>query len=71
MEWDSWEELENSGELEGYDYYWSHDIDYTVCTETPCEKCGGQCRYEGRCDEKNTSRRSFSICQDCGRVVEF
>lgn len=70
MEWASWDELLDSGELVGYDGCWFDPIDYEVATGTRCEKCGGLCEWEGRTNG-NGSRRGFSVCQKCGRVIEF
>ncbi len=67
----TWEELLNAGELEGYDEMMHNDIDFECATETPCEECGGACRYEGRRSSRTGSYRAFSICTLCGRVIEF
>lgn len=46
------------------------EIDREVAEEFPCEKCGGECRYESRSGEPF---RSFAICKDkeCGHEIEF
>lgn len=66
----TWEDLENSGELEGYEWYSNH-IDAEVAAEIPCENCGGQCVYRGRKNFRTGSYRAFSECQNCKRVIEF
>lgn len=66
---DTWEELLDSGDLEGYDSTFNH-IDNVVANETPCDECGGNCRYEGRTNYKG-SYRAFSVCNACDHVVEF
>jgi hypothetical protein len=66
----NWQELLNSGELEGYTDSMYNDIDADVATRTPCEECGGKCEYHGMENGRN-SYRAFSVCADCGRVIEF
>jgi len=66
---DTFEELEDSGDLEGYDSTFNK-TDFDVAVETPCEECGGKCRYEGRTNYRG-SYRAFSVCTVCDHVVEF
>jgi len=44
-----------------------------VVAETPCDDCGGVCKYRGFAKEKvkGLIHRHFSICKDCSQVVEF
>jgi hypothetical protein len=66
----TWEDLQNSGELEGYeDRHWNK-IDAEVAGDTPCGNCGGQCGYIGL-KNRHGSYRAFSVCQKCDYVIEF
>ena len=66
----NWETLKNSGELDGYQDSIFSTIDLEFAEETPCEECGGKCVYHGY-ENGRGSRRSFSECETCGRVIEF
>ena len=68
----TWEDLENSGEFEGYDTHYINYIDSEVAAEIPCDRCGGQCVGYGRKNDRG-SYRCFSVCQneECGNVIEF
>lgn len=66
----TWEQLVNSGELDGYNETMETSIDREYAETTPCEECGGECRFEGLTNGRN-SYRCFSVCNTCGRVLEF
>ena len=69
----TWDELEQLGELEGYDIPHYNAIDADVVASLPCENCCGECRYRGlqRQLTDRISYRAFSECSQCGRVIEF
>ena len=66
----TWEDLLNSGELEGFDSQYINSIDAEVAAEYPCSLCGGQCIGKGRRNPQG-NYRCFSECQKCGNVFEF
>ena len=65
----TWDELVNSGELEGYDEPYINLIDADTAAEFACENCGGQCIGTGR--RGAYGYRCFSVCTKCSRALEF
>jgi hypothetical protein len=67
----TWEDLLNSGELDGYNGDYINPIDVEVAENIPCERCGGKCIAFGKNSDRTGSYRAFSECQNCKRVIEF
>jgi hypothetical protein len=66
----TWDELLNSGELEGYEQGFGTQIDFNIATETPCSECGGQNQFFAMNNIRG-SYRAFAVCLKCNNAEEF
>jgi hypothetical protein len=66
----TWQEWQDSGELEGYEATFGTLIDREHAENTPCPKCGGKCSFMAL-DNYRGSYRCFKVCDACDNSTEF
>jgi len=66
------EQIEESGELNGYRTRPANEIDAEVCSEMKCDSCGHKgLLCFGFESERSLSYRAFAACPDCKEAFEI